>query len=175
MVLIKIFVFDCDYNLTDFCHKNNCMADNPKHKAAWDLFAAGHSQKDIARILGLSENTIGKWARDDDWKGKKAREAFLDDNIVTNLKDIAEYQVRALKHIKDTMEENGELELLPNGYFDGITKALGAIKQDFNNFKVNVTILKKFTEYLEQQDLALAKQITPLIDIYLNEIHKTQA
>lgn len=151
------------------------MAGNAKHKAAWDLFAAGHSQKDIARILGLSENTIGKWARDDDWKGKKAREAFLDDNIVTNLKDIAEYQVRALKHIKDTMEENGELELLPNGYFDGITKALGAIKQDFNNFKVNVTILKKFTEYLEQQDLELAKQITPHIDMYLNEIHKSQA
>ncbi len=120
----------------------------------------------------MSENTIGKWAREHDWKGKKIRDTFLDDNIVSNLKEIAEYQVRALKHIKEEMEEQGSMELLPNGYFDGITKALGAIKQDFNNFKTNVTILKKFTEYVEQQDIVLAKQLAQHVDIYLNEIHK---
>lgn len=147
------------------------MASEIKQKAAWDLFVAGYNQTEIARILGLSKNTVNKWSSVNDWKGKKARLAMLDDNIVLNLKDIAEYQVRALKAMKDQYEEDGTFQLIPNGHLDGIQKALSTIKEDFNNFKANVNVLKRFMNYLEVQDIDLAKKLIPHMDAYLNEIH----
>jgi hypothetical protein len=65
-----------------------------------------------------------------------------------------------------------EWEPFPNGNFDGIQKVLSTIRRDFDNFKLNVHVLKRFAEYLQEQDLELAKNILPWVDMFLNEIHK---
>lgn len=115
---------------------------------------------------------MSKWARDNDWKSKKAKQAMLDDNIVSKLHAIASYQVDCLHRQMETCEAAGEFTPLPNGVFDGLQKVLSTIKQDFNDFKLNVHVLKRFTDFLQQQNLDLAKEVIPVADLFLNEISR---
>jgi hypothetical protein len=162
---------------TEICKQKQRMTLNQekyakKYDAGWTLFEAGYSQKEIAKWLRVSETTVGKWARENDWKGKKARQIALEDNMVSQLKEIAAYQVDCFhRQMRDRL--NGDTwEPFPNGNFDGIQKVLSTIKQNFDNFKLNVHVLKRFAEYLKEQDLELAKRLLPWVDLFLNEIHK---
>lgn len=151
------------------------MVDQKKYKAGWTLYEAGWQQNEIATFLGVSENTVGKWSRDNDWKGRKAKQIALQDNMVSQLNEIAAYQVDCFFREMKKKQEEVEWKPFPNGNFDGIQKILSTIKQDFNNFKLNVHVLKKLTEYIEQRDLELAKQLIPYVDSFLNDIHKSNA
>jgi len=161
----------------EFCHKKRRMTLHQekfakKYDAGWTLFEAGYSQKEIAKWLRVSETTVGKWARENDWKGKKARQIALEDNMVSQLKEIAAYQVDCFHRQMRERLNSEEWEPFPNGNFDGIQKVLSTIRRDFDNFKLNVHVLKRFAEYLQEQDLELAKKILPWVDLFLNEIHK---
>lgn len=148
------------------------MADAKKYKAGWTLYEAGWQQNEIAAFLNVSENTVGKWSRDNDWKGRKAKQIAVQDNMVSQLHEIAAFQVDCFYRQLKAKQDVEDWTPFPNGNFDGIQKVLSTIKQDFSNFKLNVHVLKRFTEYLQEQDLELAKQIIPFVDLFLNEIHK---
>ncbi len=46
---------------------------HPKREKAFDLFLAGASYQEIAQEIGVSKNTIVKWAKDDEWKDRKQK------------------------------------------------------------------------------------------------------
>lgn len=56
----------------------------------------GKQQKDIASMLGVSEVTISKWAKDENWKAARTALLTTNDNMLENGK-------RALANLSDIM------------------------------------------------------------------------
>jgi len=56
-----------------------------KKKLAKELFlTAKHPQREIAKIVGASENTIGKWVKDGKWELLRANLTTTKENILSN-------------------------------------------------------------------------------------------
>lgn len=143
-----------------------------KRGAAKDLYLSGYSQADVSRILRTSINTIKTWASKDDWRGARLRLDMLESNSVNSLMEIFEYQVKCLKEEKERRMESGEMIPFTPGEFDALQKLFSTIKPDFNKFRLHVSVVKGFTEFLQSKDVELAKKVLPHADLYLNEKHK---
>jgi len=148
------------------------MAKGEKTGAAKALYMAGYNYKEVARILRLSRNTVQRWAHEENWKDKRIEFSLMEENTITNLMEIFDFQVRCLKERKDKMIAEGNMKPFSAGDFDGLQKLFSTIKPDFQKFKVFVTVIKQFVEYTETQDLEIAKSILPIADKYLNEKHR---
>lgn len=144
-----------------------------KKGAAQALFMAGYQQNEIARILNLSVNTIGKWSSVYNWRDQRVRLNMMENSTVNDLMELFDFQVRCLKKRKEEMEKEGEVKPFAPGEFDALQKLYSTIKPDWQNFRLHVTVMKQFMEYLQGQNLELAQQVTNYADMYLNEKRRT--
>lgn len=143
-----------------------------KRSAAKQLYLADYPQQTIAKILSLSKNTISNWATKEDWKAKKIQTNMLEENSINTLMEIFDYQVRCLKAIKDNNERKGELVAFKPGEFDALQKLYSTIKPDFQKFKLHVTVVRHFLEFIHTHNIDLAKEVIPVMELYINEKRK---
>lgn len=149
------------------------MLEDGKKGAAQSLFMAGYEQAHIARILSLSPNTVSKWSSVYGWRDQRVRLNMMENSTVNDLMELFDYQVRCLKKRKEEMEASGEIKPFAPGEFDALQKLYSTIKPDWQNFRLHVTVMKQFMEYLQAQSLDLAQQVTTYADMYLNEKRRT--
>lgn len=149
--------------------KKEDMAADEKRGAAKSLVMAGYTQEQTARILRLSKNTISNWSQADDWKGKRIRRNMIEENSVQKLMEIFEYQIECLHREAEEKKEAGEWIPFENGKFDALQKFQGLIKDDWRKYELHVKVIKSFLDFVQSQDVKLAKDILPLTDLYLNE------
>lgn len=144
-----------------------------KKEAARILFMEGHSITDICKLLTISDTTMTRWCSDGDWKTKRTMRGLFEQTSVEALKEIADYQLKALVHFKNKLLEAGEWELIDKGHFDAISKAFANIKGPEQKWEHAVRLMRRFLEFLENKNNVIAKQVQPHIDAYLNELRKT--
>lgn len=137
----------------------------------------GYSQKDIARLMRLSEKTISNYARRDNWRDAKASFDLMKDNSTQRIMKLIDYQTRALEARVENWKEldpNGEQvpPLLERGDIDGLQKLWTTVKRDAKKFSDYIAVLKEYHEWLQNQDLDLAKSSIEQAERFINEKRK---
>lgn len=87
------------------------MARKDKEKAqAKSLYMDGRSQKDIASIINVSENTLSKWCREGKWESERAARLFSSSKLEDNKKQIL---ITMSEMVLDLQKERKEILALP--------------------------------------------------------------
>ena len=152
-----------------------------KKDAARVLFLDGMTGVEIAKLLSVRDATISKWAVDGDWKSQRTKKTLNDQTREENVLDLIDYQLWALKELKEHFKkrvENGEFDeetppLIPSGAIDGLQKLFTTVKRSELKWSDLVKIMREFTEYLAQHDADAAKQIINYVEMYLNDKRKS--
>jgi transposase len=144
------------------------MKRNDQKDKAKSLYLTGqYSQKEIAAIVGISENTIGKWANnpEDKWEDLKT-------SMLTSRTNELRRLYKMLQNINDSIDEKTDAKIPINSKdADAVLKLTSAIK----NLEIETSIAEKvdvgtdFINLVSKEDVELAKQISKWFDIYLNQ------
>lgn len=131
-------------------------------------------QKGIAKILGVSENTIGRWKKEDgDWDNF----SMLRDSSTQHIMELIHYQTSTLKKLKDAWqsdpEEYGKYPLINKGDIDALQKLHSTIRNDARKFNDYVVITTELVTFINDESPELAKEITEIADTFLNEKRKS--
>lgn len=145
-----------------------------KKDAARLMFLDGWNQKDIAKVIGRSENTISKWAQAEGWKEKRINFDLLEENSSQRIMKLIDYQLRALERKTDAwLKEDPEtVQLIERGDLDGLQKLFTTIKREHKEWSDYVTVCKELMDWLRITDIALAKKLPERINQFLNEKRK---
>jgi transposase len=130
-------------------------AEHPKKKHAYFLFVEnGLDAKAISDMLGVSENTISKWNKAEDWKGQRTRRMLAPDKLISHYYEQSEVIIQTAK------DENRPLT---SSEADALVKLASAISKLDKKVDVSITtsVLRRFNNYLLQIDLELSKAFIP--------------
>ncbi len=140
-----------------------------KKDAARTLYLEGYTQTEIAKFLSISKNTVGKWASTGKWKEKRVNINLLKDNSVQRIMEMIDYQTKAIKRKIDLWkkEDPESTKLIERGDIDALQKLFTTIKKDAKKWSDYVSIIKEFFEFLQANDLEIAKELSDLADAFL--------
>jgi len=148
-----------------------------KHEAAKALFFDGWAQKDIARLLKVSEKTVVQWKKKYKWEELRQRYAGLRNSAADKIMELINYQLEVLNRIKDRYDQQmtgdaslDELNqaLIQNGQIDALYKMFAAVKGKEITWASYVRIVRELHEYLAAHDIQVAQALAPLADDFLN-------
>jgi predicted transcriptional regulator len=145
--------------------------------AAQILYMRGLPQKEIARLLKVSERTISNYAIDGEWKQKRKEENTFKETAAERVRQLINHNLHVLTLISDKQREDldknlsiDELQkrLISKGEADGLAKLYAQIKGKEAEWDVLVTNIHEFMEFLEREDLKLAQKLLPFSNEFLN-------
>ncbi len=157
------------------------MSKLSKNEAAFILFDNGINQKEIARILQVTEKTISSWKVKYAWEEKTVTYSLQKKTAEDNALEALAHQTRVIKliskRLSDNIDENSDLEalkgaLIPKGEIDAVQKLFTTIKRKELEWGDKVRILREFCGWLKNEDLTLAQSVVEHVDTYLNESRK---
>jgi len=152
-----------------------------KKEAAEILYREGFDQKDIARILKLSETTISKYAIAGKWRQTKREHDLRLLTAETDNEFSLAHQSRVLRLMSEALSKTVKADmsieelkscLLPKGEIDAVQKLSTTIARRDPDWKLIVRILREFSVYLKDENLELAQAVVPFADKYINERRK---
>jgi transcriptional regulator with XRE-family HTH domain len=146
-----------------------------KKAAAKLLFMDGWEQKDIAELLKVSENTLSKWVRHNNWGDVRTAAMLFETTSAEAVRELIGYQLEALRRKKNELVATGEFKLLDRGDIDALQKLFTTIKRGELKWDDHVRTMRRFMEYLQERDPELAKRLISHADVYLNDIRQTFA
>jgi hypothetical protein len=153
-----------------------------KHAAIRTLFNAGWEQKDIARILKLTEVTVSKHVQKGDMRKKRIEFSINRTTSEENALVALAHQTRVIRMMGERLGENltedssiDDLKaaLIPRGDIDAVQKLFTTVKGKELDWSAMVQILRNFMGYLKEEDVQVAQDLVPHIDNYINERRKT--
>lgn len=154
-----------------------------KKAATAVLFKEGYEQKDIAKILKLSEVTISKYVKEGGLKKKRLEHSIHKQTAEENALTALAHQTTVIRMISEklgeklnedmSVEELGKC-LIPKGEIDAVQKLFTTVKGKELEWSGIVKILREFSQWLKEEDLELAQDILDPIDKYINEKRKSQ-
>jgi len=153
-----------------------------KHAAIKVLFNAGWEQKDIARILRLTEKTVSSHVTKGDMRRKRIAIGINRHTSEENALTALAHQTNIIRLISEkqaaqvredmTVEELGKL-LIPKGEIDAVQKLFTTVKGKELDWSAMVQILRNFMSFLKESDVQLAQELVPHVDEYINEKRRT--
>lgn len=143
---------------------------------AYILYREGLSQKEIARMMGKSEQTITRWKNAGEWDKKATDEMMSEQTIQEDASELLRYQLRTLKLIKEQNEQqtaaDGQPRLLAKGLIDGVRDLYNVTKSREIEWTTYVRVIRELHKYLKEADLAIAQAAGNLLDDFLNSKRK---
>ncbi|MBS4057764.1 MAG: hypothetical protein KGZ82_10650 [Bacteroidales bacterium] len=149
-----------------------------KHAAIRTLFNAGYEQRDIARILRLTEATVSKHVAKGNMKRKRIEHSINRQTSEENALAALAYQTKVLRMISEKLESElkedmsvSEMasKLIPKGEIDAVQKLFTTVKGRELDWSAMVQILRNLMAYVKEEDIELAQRLVPIIDVYINE------
>ncbi len=149
-----------------------------KHAAIATLYKEGWEQKDIAKVLKLSEVTISRHVSKQGLKKKRAQMNIARQTSEENALSALEYQSTIVKlmsdKLRDTLPDEPNIDelkaaLLPKGEIDALQKLFTTVKSKEMEWSAVVRIIREFTTWLKEEDMRLAQEIIDFADVYINE------
>lgn len=122
------------------------------------------SQKEIAARVGVSEVSISKWNKEDNWDSLKASITITKEEQLKNL-------YRQLAAINRCIAERDGNKYATTQEADTISKLANAINKMESDIGVaeKVAVSKKFLNWVRRFDIEKAQEITPLFDAFIKE------
>lgn len=153
-----------------------------KKAAAEILFKEGLEQKEIGRILGVSETSISKWVISGNWKSKRInhsiRKQTAEEDTLTALAHQSMVLRRLTEKLGESMQDDMSIDelkacLIPKGDVDAFQKLWTTVKGKELDWSAIVKILREFSQWLKNEDVELAQDLIEYIDKYLNDKRKS--
>jgi len=118
----------------------------------------GLTQKEVAAKVGVTEKTIGKWKEQEQWDQLKTVLITTRSNVIKNLQRQMElWQLE----IGDKLAGTKEADILIK-----LANAINALEKD-TGISEMVDTGMKFIQFLQQNDMAIAKDVTNYFDIFI--------
>jgi IS30 family transposase len=149
-----------------------------KESAIEILFKEGVEQKDIARILKLSEVTISRHVKKNNLRAARSMQSIAKKTSEENALVALEHQSTIIKLIADKLRaqladdptvEDLKAALIPKGEIDALQKLFTTIKGKELEWSAVVKIIREFTTFVKDRDMKLAHAIIDPADEYINE------
>lgn len=135
-----------------------------KKKLAKELYLAGkHQQKEIAKMVGISENTIGRWAKDGKWELLRA-------NLTTTKESVLANWYAQLAEMNRVISEREEGQRVPtNSESDRMIKISTSIKklETETGIAEITSVCTGLCEFVRQYDVERAKSISDDFNAYI--------
>jgi hypothetical protein len=156
------------------------MSDRPldKHALIRTLFNAGYEQKDIARILKLTETTVSKHVIKGEMRKKRVEWGINRQTSEENALAALAHQTKIIRLISEKLGEKIEEDLsvdelgkllISKGEIDAVQKLFTTVKGKELDWSAMVQVLRNFMAYIKECDLELAQELVPHVDEYINE------
>jgi len=149
-----------------------------KHAAIRTLFNAGYEQREIARMLRLTEATVSKHVAKGNMKRKRIEHTINRQTSEENALSALAYQTKVIRLIAEkldtelredmTVQEMGS-KLIPKGEIDAVQKLFTTVKGRELDWSAMVQIIRNLMAYIKEVDIELAQKMVPIIDEYINE------
>lgn len=153
-----------------------------KKAAAKLLFDNGYSQKEISRMLRISETTISKYAQADNWRKQRLTHDLNRKTSEENALVALSHQTKIIRLISERLGEGltddltvDDLKalLIPKGEIDAVQKLFTTVKGKELDWSAIVQIMREFMSFMKEEDLQISQELVPLVDKYINEKRKT--
>lgn len=140
---------------------------------ALDLFIEhGFSKNKIAKVIGVSVQTISAWAEEDSWDDTRSKRLKIEKNMKMRIYHLIDHSLEVFEQEIIKQKEEGKLKHLDKGQIDGLSKLLAGIKAKELNFADSVKLLTELIEHINGQDNTLARSIVPYIDAFIADLRK---
>lgn len=140
-----------------------------KKKLAKELFLTGkHQQKEIAKMVGAAENTIGRWAKDGKWE-------YLRANLTTTKESILASWYGQLAEINSTVEKRPEGErYATTSETDRMIKISASIKklETETGIAEAISVCTKVCEFVRGYDMNEAQRISDHFNAFIESLMK---
>ncbi len=158
------------------------MADINKQEAGFVMYKAGFSQKDIASILKVSEQTVVRWKKEGDWDRRKLTQSSMllksEEDLITAISHqtriialIAkrqQYELDQKDVNKLTVAELKQFLLDPKD-LDGYSKLAAKLDKKAPGWEELIKVMRRFMGWLTDYDINLAQTIAEAVDTFINE------
>ena len=137
-----------------------------KKDIAKSLYVAGsYTQEEIAQKVGSTRQTIARWIRDGAWDDLKASYTITPGQILASLNR----QIIEINKKISAREEGNRFATVAEA--DILAKLAASIKKIESDVGISdiVNVGIKFTNWLRQLDLDMAKKFNDLLDAFLKD------
>jgi uncharacterized protein YjcR len=141
--------------------------------AAKILYMEGMAQKEIAKLLGTTETTIGAWKKDGAWESERTRKNLLSMTNSETMEELIHYQQQTLLAQIKEWKENNTGKLISKGDVDALSKLYSTIKKKDTVWADYVKIIREFTQHIAEVNPSLAKEVIGVANDFIN--HKREA
>ena len=135
--------------------------------AAKELFFLGWTMQRIRTSLKLHENTLTKWCKDGNWREERARRYSIDESVSSQLLELIDYQLQALRKHLEAHKDDDTPKLLDKGEIDALSKLFAAHKQKDIAWSQYVTITREIIQHIATKDAELSRQLVQYTDEFL--------
>lgn len=144
-----------------------------KKDAAKQLYLESWDQARIAATLGITQNTVSKWKKKHDWDKEKIKKAAIAQESTDRVWAMIDYQTKALEAQKEEFlkkgEEDGTYKLIGRGNLDALQKLFSIVKTKETKWLDTIKVASEILEFVQSQNLKLAKSLSPLITEFIEE------
>lgn len=149
------------------------MTKEERRENALDLFIEhGFSKQKIAKIIGVSVQTISAWAEEDKWDDTRAKRLKVEKNMKMRIYHLIDHSLEVFEEEIKIQKDQGKLKHLDKGQIDGLSKLLAGIKSKELSFSDSIKLLTDLMDYINGQDNTLARSLVPYIDGFISELRK---
>lgn len=154
------------------------MAELTREAAIALLFKEGVEQKEIARILHISEKTVSKHVTTNGLKRKRLQHSLAkktsEENALLALDHQSKVVAMMAEKLKQSMHNDMTIEelraaLIPKGEIDALQKLFTTIKGKELDWSHIVRIMREFVTYVKDRDIQLAQELAEIVDDYIND------
>lgn len=141
-----------------------------KKELAKELYLNGDDQKSIAEKVGVAVNTVGRWAKNENWKARKTAVKLTRPELVNKM-------LLAISNMLDAVNSSDD-PMAMGDISDKLSKFAATIEKLDKNANVVTTIdvLIAFNKWLQHR-MTFDKELTPEIvktfnkyqDLYISE------
>ena len=121
------------------------------------------SQKLIAELLDITEQTVSKWVNEEGWGEERASSNSLRKSVGSRILKRIDYNLRVLENNEDKEEKIPD----DKGVVDSLSKLFSGIKHREMTIQQQVVCLTNFLEFAQITEFEAAKRLITLVQPYL--------
>lgn len=140
-----------------------------KKKLAKELFLTGkHQQKEIAKMVGAAENTIGRWVKDGKWELLRANLTTTKESVLSN------WYAQLAEMNKDIAGRDEGQRFATSSESDRMIKISAAIKklETETGIAEAISVCTKVCEFVRGYDVNEAQRISDHFNAFIESLMK---
>lgn len=142
-------------------------------EAALELYLKDWSLKKISKALDVSESTIIRWKKKEEWEKKKLQQSVLMKDSTDSVWKLIHYQNKAwgakIKEYELAVENGEPYQVIDKGSLDALQKLYSIVKKNDTDTITVIEITMELLEYIQSEDYKLAKKVEQYLTGFINK------